>query len=79
MRIRIKADGREYEGTPEEIVSQMRSVASRDDESLEDYMGWATDTVRQLAGVSLPDEARRSAEAFVRGMVDHGLAEQVSG
>lgn len=76
MRIRMKADGRMFEGTAEEIVSEMRSVADRDGDTLDDYMRWASDNLRAATGVSLPDEATRTPQAFVEALVGQGLADR---
>jgi hypothetical protein len=76
MKIRLKADGREFEGTPEEIVSQMRSVAGRDQDDLATYMRWAAENARDKAGVDIPREALASPESFLRATIDHGMAEE---
>lgn len=76
MRIRMKADGRVFEGSPEEIVAEMRSVASRDGDALEDYMRWAADNLQAATGVTLPPEAIQAPDKFVEALLGQGLADR---
>ena len=76
MRIRMKADGRVFEGSPQEIVAEMRSVANRDGDALEDYMRWAADNLRAATGVALPPEAIQTPDKFVEALLGQGLADR---
>jgi hypothetical protein len=71
-------DGREFEGTPVEIVRGMQGIAFGVEHlSLAEYIGWVAANAKRVENVDLAvsgetDEAK--AEALVRAMVDKVLA-----
>jgi signal transduction histidine kinase len=73
MRIRIREDGRELQGTAKQIVEQMRSVAwGREEQPLGQYIGWVVDQVGRMMGVEL-DVRGGSDDELARSLVDELL------
>jgi hypothetical protein len=53
MRIRMD-DGREFVGTPTQIVTQMQSIAfGRDNDTLSEYIEWVQRQTQEFMGVDL--------------------------
>ncbi len=77
MKIRMR-DGREFEGTPVEIVRGMQGIAFGVEHlSLAEYVDWVAANAKRVENIDLAvsgetDEAK--AEALVRAMVDKVLA-----
>jgi hypothetical protein len=71
-------DGREFEGTPVEIVRGMQGIAFGVEHlSLAEYVDWVAANAKRVENIDLAvsgetDEAK--AEALVRAMVDKVLA-----
>jgi hypothetical protein len=62
MRIRMD-DGREFEGTPTQIVQQMQSIAfGRDNDTLSDYIDWVKRQTQELMGIELQIKGATAAE-----------------
>lgn len=81
MRIRIKEDGRVLQGTATQIVQTMQSVAfGREEQPLEEYIGWVADQVTRMMGVSLDvrgDTAEDKARSLVAELIRTGFAEEI--
>lgn len=81
MRIKITSDGRVLDGTPEQIVQQMRSIAfGREDQTLVEYVDWLAENVARLSGVALAitgEGAAARSRSLLEQMLIHGLAERV--
>lgn len=76
MRIRTLADNRLFEGTPLEIVRQMRAIAGEEAVPLAQYIHiLVARAARVLVFIDIPDAPLdQQAEALVRAMLDKGLA-----
>lgn len=80
-KIRMHADGRLFEGTATEILTQMKSLAfGWDERPLGEYLLWLKAQIERQGGGKVEmfegDEAE-ACEALVDAMVAHGLALEV--
>ncbi len=77
MKIRMR-DGREFEGTPVEIVRGMQGIAFGVEHlSLAEYIEWVAANAKRVENVDLAvsgESEEAKAEALVRAMVDKVLA-----
>jgi len=77
----VLADERRFEGTPTEIVEQMKYRAwGWEDKPLGEYIDWAAEQLKSQFGVEIDtsggtDEAK--AERFVEQLIERGLAREV--
>ncbi len=68
---RVVRDGREFEGTWDEIVSEMRDAAdAASGRSVAEFMLTEARRGQSITGVTIPTE---DAESFIRGSADAGL------
>jgi ribosomal protein L5 len=80
MRIELM-DGREFEGTPKQIVSQMKSIAFGVEKlTLAEYCDWTADNACKIHGLDVKlvgetDEER--AASLVEEMCRTGLARRL--
>jgi hypothetical protein len=81
MRIRIKNDGRELEGTPLQIVQAMRALAfGREDQSVESYIAWVAEQLSRLMAVTIDvngDTVDAQAMSLVNELIRTGFAERI--
>ena len=80
MRIRVN-DGREFEGTPLQIVQEMKSIAfGHDSNSLDDYIDWVKRQTEEFMGLELTvqgETTAQKAESLVEEMLRVHLAARV--
>jgi len=81
MKIRMKCDGREFEGTPKEIAEAMQYLAfGRQGQSLDEYVDWLFREIHRLTGVEVQvtaDTQEERTSALVETMLATDLAEAV--
>ena len=77
MKIGMR-DGREFEGTPVEIVRAMKGLAwDAEKLSLSEYIDWVAANAKKFEDVQLDvagESEEKKAEALVQAMLDQGLA-----
>lgn len=80
MRIRMD-DGREFEGTPIQIVQQMQSIAfGRDNDTLSQYIDWVQRQTGEMMGLELNVTGNRNdekASSLVEEMLRTHLATRI--
>lgn len=78
MRIRILNDGRVLEGTAQQIVEQMRTLAfGQENRTLSEYVDWVADQIRRTEEIPLEvegDTDAAKAASLVKAMLEAGLA-----
>jgi hypothetical protein len=78
MRIRILNDGRVLEGTAQQIVEQMHSLAfGQENRTLSEYVDWVAEQVRRTEEIPLEVEGDTDvakAASLVKAMLESGLA-----
>jgi hypothetical protein len=77
MKIRMR-DGREFEGTPVEIVRAMKEIAwGVEQMTLSEYIDWVAANAKRVEQVRLDvggESEEAKAAALVQAMFDKGLA-----
>ena len=80
MRIRMRGDGRVFEGTPKQIVEGMQFIAfGQENRTLSEYIDWLVDQVQRLESMELNvtgENDEEKAASLVKAMVEAGLAEK---
>lgn len=77
MKIRIIHDGREFDGTAEQIVRQMHSLSFGGAATLGEYVDWAAEQARGAGALGVRVEGSTEAEragSLLDGMLRSGLA-----
>lgn len=78
MKIRMTGDGRVFQGTPKQIVEEMKYIAfGQEHRTLGEYIDWAVGELERLQSIALDvrgDSDEEKAESLVRGMIGAGLA-----
>ena len=78
MRIRLNHDGRVFEGTPIQIIEDMKSIAfGQEGRSVEEYIDWVVGQIERFQKISVNvtgQDLESKATSFVEEMITHGLA-----
>ena len=80
MRIRMRCDGRVFEGTPKQIVEGMQFIAfGQENRTLSEYIDWLVDQVQRLESMEMSvtgETDEEKAASLVKAMMEAGLAEK---
>lgn len=83
LKIRIKNDHRTHEGTPLEIIEQMKYLAwNMEDKSTDDYINWMVEQLRKFSGIKMiikGETIESRAKRLIESLLEHGAANEVTG